>query len=335
MILAGDIGGTKTYLGRFEPEGGRPVPIDIRCYRTLDYSGLEPMVLEFLSGAGLPQIAVFGIPGPIVNNRVDVTNVPWKLDAAQLAVSLNVPTVHLINDLVATGYGSQLLSDSDVFSLQSGAQSDTATQALVAAGTGLGECVLHFDGKQRSVLPCEAGHSAFAPHDALQAELLQFLMRRSPYVCTERVLSGPGLLSIYEFLRETGRGSECTQVAEAMREGDPAAVIASAAETGADELCSRAMEMFLTAYGSEAGNLAVRTMALGGIFIGGGIAPKILNLLSKGTFLRAFAEKERMEDILRTIPVRVILDDRTALLGAALFAVQRLTSESHFTRFAG
>jgi len=327
MILAGDIGGTKTYLGRFIVENGKPVLAASKCVRTLDYAGLEPMVADFLGREDRVEVAVFGIPGPVVDDRVDVTNVPWSLDAKQLARTLNIPSVHLINDLVATGYGTQTLTGSDLFTLNAGEPLDNQTQALIAAGTGLGECVIHPGGARRSVMPCEAGHAAFAPHDSLQAELLQFLMRRSRYVCVERVLSGPGLVSIYEFLRDTGRAAENGEIAEAMQVDDPAAVIASAAESGTDELCCRAMEVFITAYGSECGNLAVRTMALGGIFIGGGIAPKIVNLLATGSFIQAFTEKERMEDMLRKIPVRVILDDRTGLMGAALFGMQTCTTD--------
>jgi glucokinase len=322
MILAGDIGGTKTYLGRFTVEAGKVKAHEIACFRTLSFEGLEPMVLEFLGGRRDVGVAAFGIPGPVVNERVDVTNVPWSLDATRLGRDLNIRSVHLVNDLVATGYGTQALSGDDLFCLNEGKADEGLTEALLAAGTGLGECVLHWDGARRSVLPCEAGHAAFAPHDSLQAELLQFLMRRSRYVCVERVLSGPGLLSIYEFLRETKRASESSAVAEAMREGDAAAVIATHAENGTDELCCSAMEVFVSAYGSEAGNLAVRTMALGGIYVGGGIAPKIVKILLRGAFMRSFVQKERMEELLENIPVRIILDDRTGLRGAALMAYE-------------
>lgn len=322
MILAGDIGGTKTYLGRFDVVAGKPVPVEIECFRTLSYSGLEPMVREFLGGRHAVEVAAFGIPGPVVNNRVDATNIPWSLDANSLARDLKLQSVQLVNDLVATGYGTQCLSSASIVTLNPGRSLENQTEALIAAGTGLGECILQSSGGKRVVLPCEAGHSAFAPHDALQTELLRFLMRRLPYVCVERVLSGPGLISIYEFLRNTSVAGENRIVAEAMQAGDPAAVIAREAEAEHDELCCRAMEIFVTAYGSEAGNLAVRTMSLGGIYIGGGIAPKIINVLKRGGFMSAFVEKERMEEMLARVPVRVILDDQTGLTGAAYVAWQ-------------
>jgi glucokinase len=329
MILAGDIGGTKTYLGRFAVDAGRPVPVEIKSFQTRSYTGLEHMVQEFLGRRCDVEVAAFGIPGPVVNERVDVTNVPWSLEASSLARSLKLRTVHLLNDLVATGYGIQALTGDELFVLNKGISTEQQTEALIAAGTGLGECVLQWHGCERTVLPCEAGHAGFAPHDSLQAELLQYLMRSSMYVCQERVLSGPGLVSIYNFLRDTRRGSENKVVAEAMREGDPAAVIAVHSEAGDDELSCRAMEVFLTAYGSEAGNLAVRTMALGGIYVGGGIAPKIARLLARGEFMRAFVEKERMEGMMPRIPVRVIMDDRTALRGAASFAFQATWGRTH------
>lgn len=320
MILAGDIGGTKTYLGRFVVDAGRPVPVEIKSFHTLSYPSLEDMVHEFLGGRFDVEVAAFGIPGPVVNDRVDVTNVPWSLEASSLARSLKLRTVHLLNDLVATGYGMQVVTSDELFVLNKGVSAEQRTEALIAAGTGLGECVLQWHAGERTVLPCEAGHAGFAPHDSLQAELLQYLMRSTGYVCQERILSGPGLVSVYNFLRDTGRGSENKVVAETMREGDPAAIIAAHAAAEDDELSCRAMEIFLTAYGSEAGNLAVRTMALGGVYVGGGIAPKIAGLLARGEFMRAFVEKERMEEMMTGIPVRVIMDDRTALRGAAFLA---------------
>jgi glucokinase len=298
------------------------VPVDIKSFHTLSYPGLEQMVRDFLAGKEEVEVAAFGIPGPVVNGRVDVTNVPWSLEASSLARSLRLGAVHLLNDLVATGHGIQAISRDDLLVLNDGVSTEQQTEALIAAGTGLGECVLHWHGGGRTVLPCEAGHAAFSPHDALQSDLLRYLQRSTRYVCQERVLSGPGLVNIYNFLRDTDRIPENKEVVEAMRESDPAAVIAAHAESNDDELSCRAMEMFLTAYGSEAGNLAVRTMALGGIYVGGGIAPKIAKLLTRGEFMRAFVEKERMEELMVRIPVRVILDDRTALRGAALLAHQ-------------
>lgn len=328
MILAGDIGGTKTYLGFFTVEGARVRTIEISSFRTRDYSSLEELVLQFLKGKDPVRSACFGIPGPVVDNRVEATNIPWKLNGYDVARAAGIRRVYLVNDLVATGFGLGVLSPDETLVLNEGTQSGPGTSALVAAGTGLGECILYWNGSEHVVLPSEAGQSDFAPHDTLQIELLQWLRRKFPVVCLERVLSGPGFVNIYEFLRETGRGKELPSIAEEMRKGDPAAVIASAAQSNECDLCRRAMDIFLSVYGSEAGNLALRVVALGGIYIGGGIASKLGNLFSNGIFMRSFLEKDRMQDFMPQIPVRVVMNDRTGLLGAAQYALARERAES-------
>jgi glucokinase len=320
MILAADVGATKTYLGLFDCADDKLHTISVENFPTQSYPTFEAMVLEFLGGRRDVETAAFGIPGPVLSGRVNATNVPWQLETSQLARRLGVPDVHLLNDVTATGYGVRVLEPSELMTLNQGNAGNTQTQALIAAGTGLGQCVLHWNGTEQEVFPCEAGHADFAPHNALLAELLAHLLQRYPYVCVERVLSGPGLVSIYEFLRDTGRGAELPAIADAMREGDPASAIASAAERGECELCFHALNLFVIAYGAEAGNLALRAMALGGVYVGGGIAPKICKVIAGGEFLRAFLEKERMESLMPQIPLRVILNDRTGLMGAACYA---------------
>ncbi len=236
MILAGDIGGTKTYLGLFTVEGARVRTLHISSFRTRDFDSLEDLVTQFLKGKDPVRSACFGIPGPVVDNQVEATNVPWKLNGYDVARATGIRRVHLVNDLVATGFGLGVLSPDETLVLNKGTQSGPGTCALVAAGTGLGECILYWNGFEHVVLPAEAGHSDFAPHDALQIELLQWLRRKLPVVCLERVLSGPGLVNIYDFLRETGRGKEVPALAEEMRYGEPAAIIARAAQAGECEL---------------------------------------------------------------------------------------------------
>lgn len=328
MILAGDIGGTKTYLGLFAVEGTRVRTVEIKSFRTLDFASLEDLVREFLKGRNPVRSACFGIPGPVVDNCVEATNIPWKLNGYDLARTAGIRRVYLVNDLVATGFGLGVLAPEETLVLNEGHKNGPATCALVAAGTGLGECILYWNGFEHVVLPCEAGHSDFAPHDELQIELLQWLHTKHPYVCLERVLSGPGLVTIYEFLRETGRGKEVPEISQQMLAEDAAAVIARAAQCGQCDLSRQALDVFLSVYGSEAGNLALRVVALGGIYIGGGIASKLGDLFTNGVFMKSFLEKDRMQDFMPQIPVRVVLNDRTGLLGAAQYALARERAES-------
>ena len=328
MILAGDIGGTKTYLGLFAVEGSRVRTVEISSFKTRDFTSLEDLVVQFIHGRDPIRSACFGIPGPVVDNRVEATNIPWKLNGYDLARAAGIRRVYLVNDLVATGFGLGILSPEETLVLNEGHKNGPATCALVAAGTGLGECILYWNGFEHVVLPCESGHSDFAPHDDLQIELLRWLRKTHPYVCLERVLSGPGLVTIYEFLRETGRGKENSAIAAQMLSGDPAAIIARAGQCNECELSKQALDLFLSVYGSEAGNLALRVVALGGIYIGGGIASKLGNLFTNGIFMKSFLEKDRMQDFMPQIPVRVVLNDRTGLLGAAQYALARERAES-------
>lgn len=328
MILAGDIGGTKTYMGLFSVEGSRVRTLESASFKTRDFASLEDLILHFVKGRDPVRSACFGIPGPVVENTVEATNIPWKLNGYDVARATGIRHVYLVNDLVATGYGLGILSPDETLVLNKGQQSGPGTSALVAAGTGLGECILYWNGFEHVVIPSEAGQSDFAPHDGVQIELLQWLQRRHPVVCLERVLSGPGLVNIYDFLADTGRGKKSPQITEEMRIGDPAAVIARAAQETQCDLCRQTMEIFLSVYGSEAGNLALRVVALGGIYIGGGIASKLGNLFTNPTFMKSFLEKDRMEEFMPQIPVRVVLNDRTGLLGAAQYALARERADS-------
>ena len=319
MILAGDVGGTKTYLGLFEIENGRARMVQDGAYKTHAYPGLADMVKDFLPAGIHIKRAAFGVPGPVVNGEVLLTNVSWKLREADLEAALAFP-VSLINDLVATGIGIGTLPPEKLLTLSEGVDPIPGTIALIAAGTGLGESILYWNGKEHMVQPCEGGQADFAPHDDIQIELLRYMRRELPVVCVERVLSGPGLVAIYRFLRDTGRGEEIPGIAERMKNEDPASVIANAAAEGSCSIAEQAIDIFLSIYGSEAGNLALHAVSVGGLYVGGGIASRLSKQLADGRFMKSFLEKDLVPTLMKQIPVKVILDDHTGLFGAAQYA---------------
>jgi glucokinase len=242
------------------------------------------------------------------------------VEAERLARDLGLSNVRLLNDLEANAYGIQALGPQDFVTLNAGAPGTEGNAAVISVGTGLGEAGLFWDGNRHRPFACEGGHADFAPRDALESDLLISLRVRHTHVSYERVLSGPGLLKIYEFLRDTNRGTERAEIASAMARKDTSEVISNAALEGRDELCVKALHMFVSFYGAEAGNLALKTMATGGVFIGGGIAPKILRKLQEPEFMAAFTGKGRMQSLLEAMPVKVVMKDTAALLGAARFA---------------
>ncbi|HEX4644700.1 MAG TPA: glucokinase [Verrucomicrobiae bacterium] len=322
MILAGDIGGTKVNLGLFESSAQRVEWVTEESYPSQKHSRFEEIIQEFLTTAGPREItgAAFGVAGPVRKGRVHPTNLPWNLDAATLAKEFKIGAVSLLNDLEANAYGLAELSPEDFHVLNRGEPGATGNAAMIAAGTGLGEAGLYWDGQQHRPFACEGGHASFAPDTELDAILFDWLRERFGHVSWERVLSGPGLFNIYQFLRETNRGDEPAALAEALRKADPALVISQAATAGTSSRCVEAMDLFVEYYGAEAGNLALKVMSTGGVFIGGGIAPKILKQLETGNFLPAFFTIGRMKPLLEAMPVRVILNPKTALLGAAHYA---------------
>jgi len=322
MVLAGDVGGTKTLLALY-PDGGptrRPAFESKRASR--DYPSLEAMVREFVSASGArPRRAVLGVAGPVVDNRCEATNLPWVVSGDEIGRALGGADVLLINDLEATAWGLGELAGGDLESLQRG-ERVSGNRALIAAGTGLGEGILVWDGERHRPTPSEGGHADFAPANALQDELLVWLRARFGHVSTERVLSGPGLADLYRFLGATWRGSEPPGMAERFeRAEDPAALITAAALDGSCERARLAVETFVEVYGAEAGNLALKALAVGGVFVGGGIAPRIVAALRDGRFVRAFNAKGRLAPLLERVPVAVILDPSTALWGAAAVAL--------------
>lgn len=326
MILAGDIGGTKCNIALFTVRGDQLSPCVERTLASKDYPGLEDLIREFLDEAtGYPSpgsedhitAACFGVAGPVVEGRCEATNLPWVIDERDLGRVLKLTQVSVINDLVATAYGVPVLAPDEVFVLNEGQSHCHGNMALIAAGTGLGEAILFWDGQAYRAVSSEGGHADLAPRNALEIELLQYLLSRFHRVSYERVLSGPGIFNIYSFLRQAGYGQEPPWLAEKFQGQDPSAVITEAALQGKSDLCVRAIDLFVSLYGAEAGNLALKALATGGVYVGGGIAPRILDRLRDGTFMAAFTDKGRLSPLLEAMPVRVILDPKTALYGAA------------------
>jgi len=317
LVLAGDIGGTSTRLAYFDTACGKWEPLVEGRFPSREAGSLEEIVARFVAEHGLAaERACFGIAGPVRHGRVRTPNLPWSVDAAELARTLGFPEVHLINDLEANAYGIDLLTPDDLAVLNPGTPDPIGTIAVVSAGTGLGEALAYWDGAAHRPLPSEGGHADFAPRNDLEAELLIYLRAEHGRVSTERVVSGPGLRNIYRFLRDGRRLPESPAVVEEMGRGDPSAAITRAALAGDCPLCGQVLDLFVSLYGAEAGNVALRYLATGGVYLGGGIAPKIIERLKGPGFMLAFTAKGRLSPMLETIPVRVILNERTALLGA-------------------
>jgi glucokinase len=317
LILAGDIGGTSTRLAYFDSAGGMLLPLIEGRFPSREAGSLLEIVGRFAAGQGLAaDRACFGIAGPVRHGRVQTPNLPWSVDADELAQALKLPAVRLINDLEANAYGIDLLGPEDLLVLNQGVPDPTGTIAVVSAGTGLGEALAYWDGSAHRPLSSEGGHADFAPRNELESELLLFLRAEHGRVSTERVVSGPGLRNIYRFLRDARHVPEAPAVAEAMRHDDPSAVITRAALAGGCPLCGQVLDLFVSLYGAEAGNVALRTLATGGVYLGGGIAPKIIERLKGPGFMLAFSTKGRLSPLLENIPVLVILNDRAALRGA-------------------
>jgi glucokinase len=327
MILAGDIGGTNTRLAFFEGTPDRLQPVHIEIFPSPQFSGPEAIVQKFLDAhRHTVDAACFGLPGAVVHGRVETTNLPWVVDVGQMTAALGLRSITLINDLLANAHGIALLEESDFVVLNPGVPS-SGNRALISAGTGLGEAGLYADGRgSYHPFPSEGGHVDFAPRNDLEMELLRYLMGRFEHVSYERVLSGPGLHNIYQFLRETGRGEEPPWLAEQIAQGDPSAAISKSALEGTSPICVQALDIFVSLYGSEAGNLALKMLATGGMYVGGGIAPKIIRKLSSTAFMKSFSAKGRIGGVLKDIPVRVITNDKTALLGAGRVAALSLAN---------
>ncbi|MGH7925093.1 MAG: glucokinase [Candidatus Binatus sp.] len=325
LILAGDVGGTKTHLGLFKYSAGTLESVREHRYATAQFDSLEAACADFLGANAAVNAACLGVPGPIIDGAAQATNVAWQLSSTSLSRALNGVPVRLLNDLTAAAYGMVHLKPAEFVVLHP-AQHPPAhgNIAVLAAGTGLGESALVWEGDKYYAVASEGGHSDFAPHGAEQIELLRFLTGEFGHASYERVLSGPGLWNIYRFLRRESRAEEPGWLTEEIDNGDQAAAVSEAALAGRDPVCVHALTMFCDIYGSEAANLALKVLALGGVYLGGGIAPKILPMLTGGAFVHGFLAKGRLNEILKRIEVRVSLNPAAGLLGAAHVAAAML-----------
>jgi glucokinase len=334
MILAGDVGGTKVHLALYQFEGGELRMQRDQKYPAQQYKCLDDIVKEFLDRPDTDTPAerqdivasCFGCPGPVKDGRLKLTNLPWTLDARDLQKGLGIEHIFLINDLEANGYGIPELAKESVLNLHDGDTAAVGHRGLVSAGTGLGEALLVWDAhlRRHRPLPSEGGHVDWGSRNDREDRLLQHLRQTvKGRVSAERVVSGIGIQNIYAFLRDAEKMDEPQWLRDRMGNEDPNAVIGSCGEDGSAEICVETLKIFAGAYGAEAGNVALKILATGGIYLGGGIAPKILKTMKNGVFSDAFLDKGRMRPILEAIPVRIILDDTCALLGAAAYAEAR------------
>jgi glucokinase len=292
--------------------------VSASVFPSREYAGLDQIVSKFVGTSNVhPDAACFGVPGPVRSGRVETSNLPWVIESTRLADELNLKKTVLINDLEANAWGIATLGPEDVVSLNQVKGNPVGNQAVISAGTGLGEAGMYWDGSQHRIFATEGGHSDFAPRNELEIDLFRYLSGRYGHVSYERIVSGPGLVNVFHFLRDSGRGTEPQWLTDEMAHTDPAAAISRAALDGACGLCEQALDLFVSVFAAEAGNLALKIMSTGGVYLGGGIAPKMLAKLSGPLFMHAFVGKGRMQPLLEAMPVKVITNDKTALMGAA------------------
>ncbi len=325
MILAGDIGGTKVNFAYYEDHHDHLTAVLEKSYPSRNFKTLEDLLDALLRDHPASiTAAAFGIAGPIVKHRSKLTNLGWDVDGASVATTLKLSRVGLLNDLAATAYGTLQVPPQDRIVLQSGVRQDYGAIAVIAAGTGLGEGGLIWDGKRYRALPSEGGHTDFGPRNDTEVDLLRFLLSRFDRVSYERIVSGPGIKNLYDFFRGRSADPEPPWLTAAMGTGDPAAVITQAGLEQKDAVSGQALDAFVSLYGAEAGNLALKLLATGGVCVCGGIAPKILPRIQQGAFMDSFVRKGRYQTLLRTMQVDLITNEKTALLGAAHYALLML-----------
>jgi glucokinase len=337
MILAGDVGGTKIHLALYGFAGGKLSPLRDELFPAHQFASLDAVVKKFLADeAGAVKAeeitaACFGCPGPVRDGRIQLTNLPWMLDQLELAQALGVPHIFLINDLEANGYGIPELAPEQIATLHGGDAAAVGNRGLIAAGTGLGEALLIWDAAIRSHRPVasEGGHCDFAARTDREIALLNYLRQKlNGHVSWERVVSGLGMQNIYAYLRDVEKMEEPPWLRDRMSAEDPNKAIGACGEDGSSPLCAETLAMFASAYGAEAGNVALKVLAVGGMYLGGGIAPKARKTLEAGGFMQAFLAKGRLSPVLEAMPVRIILDDTCALKGAAAYAEARAAEVS-------
>jgi glucokinase len=326
LLLAGDIGGTKTALAIYAPEDGPRSPIVEATFPSAGYESLEDLALEFLSGTHLPvDRASFGVAGPVAGGRSKATNLPWTIEEGRLEERLGLGSAYLLNDLEAVAHATPFLGPNDLRPLQAGEPDPEGALAVIAPGTGLGEAFLTREGPGYRAHPSEGGHADFAPSDEAGIGLLRHLLDRFGHASYERVCSGRGLPNVYDYLKETGPAEEPPWLAERLAAvEDPTPVIVNAAldQEGPNPLCAASLDLFVSVLGSQAGNLALTVLATGGVFLGGGIPPRILPVLESGGFVEAFRNKGRFSGLMERVPVSVILQERVALVGAACYGLE-------------
>lgn len=331
MLIAGDIGGTKTDLAIYSVESGPHAPLAQAQFHSANYPNLQAMVSEFLAQVTVPvAYASFDVAGPVIDGRVKTTNLPWVMDEISLAKDLNLKSVHLMNDLEAVARAVPVLRAIDLVTLNEGQPVPKGTIAVIAPGTGLGESFLTWDGSQYLAHSSEGGHSDFAPTDERQIHLLEYLLERFDHVAVERVCSGIGIPNIYEYLRDTERLPERPEVAQliAFAEDHTKAIVEAASDpNNPSELCRASIRTLALILASEAGNLALKVLATGGVYLAGGVALHVLDALKEPQFMQAFAKKGRFKDLMGRIPVHVITA-RAALVGAASFGLETYKRKS-------
>jgi glucokinase len=329
ILLAGDIGGTKSNLAILSVNDDTLNIERNHRFPSSDYPSLNAIIHEFLKDEkGQVLAACFGVPGPVKEGRAKTTNLTWGVDASEIEKEFSIPQVSILNDLEANAYGIGELSPRDFAVIQEGSPEPEGNRCVVSPGTGLGEGGLYWDVKRKKyrVWACEGGHCDFGPRNELEIALLEYLIKEYGHVSYERVVSGMGIENIYKFLRDTGRGSELPEVASEMETGNAGLIISKYADSGQCQMCVQTIEIFVSAFGAEAGNMALKTMATGGVYLGGGIPAKIFNDARSAIFIQSFNEKGRLSELMKTMPVKIVLNDQAALLGAASYALDRVNA---------
>jgi glucokinase len=324
MILAGDIGGTRTLLAAFQTEGSKLQLVVEKTYKSQQHEGLQEIISTFVKTEGIPvHSACFGVAGPVRGGKSKISNLPWTIDSRELAAQLKLGTVGLINDLEAYAYGIDALESKDFVTLSEGLGADAeGNRVVIAARTGLGVAGLYWDGFRHHPFPCEGGHADFAPKSDLEAELAQYLRKKYDHVSCERILSGPGIKNIYDFLRDAGKAKEPGWLQKQMSEApDPSALISQLALENKAAICDQALNIFVGVYGSETGNRALNFMATGGVFIGGNIAAKNVPRMQDPIFMNSFLNKGRMSALLADMPVKIVMNDDSGIIGAAQYTL--------------
>jgi glucokinase len=323
MILVGDIGATRTRLAAFEAEGNRLQVVVGKTYVSQDYAGLAEILPQFIRGEGIAvHSACFGVAGPVRAGKSKISNLPWTIDSRELAKQLKLPSVGLLNDLEAYAYGIDALESKDFIALSEGSEDAEGNRAVISARTGLGVAGLYWDGFRHHPFACEGGHADFAPRNDLQIELLAYLQKKYGRISCERLLSGPGIRNIYEFLRDSHKAEEPAWLRDQLNAAhDPSPLISQFALEGKAAICDQTLSIFVSIFGAETGNCALRYMTTGGIFIGGIIAGRIVDKMKDPVFMQSFLDKGRMETLLRDMPVKIILNDDCGLIGAARYTL--------------